>query len=199
MNESDEEVINSAAPDPDSLRKIARRSHSTEEYGRKYWRIDHVNPYPKAIELFGLGATKRERRFKAANQAGQPYSAAVEFSSHSTGRYPSWWKGHVFTKPPTIWVCSETALMLRDVGQKLLFGEAGDPEAFGSGSVPLDLIDQRISMARGNIPDAFDTVRVNHVSGGKSRIQFRSYKAGREAFQGVTLDLIVFDEEPPLE
>src|ERR1019366_2883584 len=178
---------------------LARRALSTEDYGRKYWRIDHVNPYPKALELFELGATKRERLFQAANQSGKSFSAATEISYHLTGRYPSWWKGHVFTKPPTVWVCSETAIMLRDVLQKLLFGEAGDAEAFGSGSVPLDLIDQRISMARGNIPDAFDTVRVNHVSGGKSRIQFRSYKAGREAFQGVTLDLIVFDEEPPLD
>jgi phage terminase large subunit-like protein len=42
-------------------------------------------------------------------------------------------------------------------------------------------------------------VRVKHLSGGNSTIRFRSYQAGREAFQGVTLDLIVFDEEPPAD
>src|SRR6516162_3743686 len=73
---------------------------------------------------------------------------------------------------------------------------AGDPEALGSGTVPLDLVADKPSLARG-ITDAFDTVRVKHESGGNSTIRFRSYQAGREAFQGVTLDLIIFDEEPP--
>ncbi len=194
-----DEHFTSPAPDPDALRKLARQSLNTEEYRRKYWAIDFVQVYPKGVELFELGATKTERLFKAANQCGKSFHLAIEISYHATGRYPSWWKGYRFTKAPAIWISSESAQMLRDVMQKLLFGEAGDPEAFGSGTVPLDLIDQRIAMARTNIPDAYDTVRVKHVSGGKSRIQFRSYKAGREAFQGVTLDFIAFDEEPPLD
>jgi phage terminase large subunit-like protein len=81
--------------------------------------------------------------------------------------------------------------------QKLLFGEPGDPDAFGSGTVPLDLIGDRVVMARGNVSDAYDTVRVKHVSGKWSTCRFRPYRAGREAFQGVTLQFIVFDEEPP--
>jgi phage terminase large subunit-like protein len=193
---SDDET--SLPPDPVELRKIALRSNTTEQYGRRYWAIDHVNVYPKAHEFFELGATCRERLLKAANQSGKSFNAAIEIAYHLTGRYPRWWKGHRFTKPITAWVCSETAIMLRDVMQKLLFGEPGDPEALGSGTVALDLITDKPSMARGHT-DAFDTVRVKHVSGGTSVIRFRSYQAGREAFQGVTLDLIVFDEEPPLD
>jgi phage terminase large subunit-like protein len=195
---SDDE-FESLSPDPVALRKIARRMHTTEEYGRKFWAINYVNIYPKVYELFELGATCRERLFKSANQSGKSFDAAIELSYHLTGRYPGWWKGHRFDAPIAAWICSETALMLRDVMQKLLFGEAGVPDALGTGTVPLDLIGPRISMARSNIPDAYDTVRVKHVSGGWSSVRFRSYAAGREAFQGVSLDFIVFDEEPPLD
>jgi phage terminase large subunit-like protein len=199
MSDDDESLSSSLPPDPGELRKIALRSNTTEQYGRRYWAIDHVNVYPKARELFELGATKRERLLKAANQSGKSFDAAIETAYHLTGRYPPWWKGHRFTKPITAWICSETAIMLRDVMQRLLFGEPGDPEAFGSGTVALDLIDEnKPSMARG-ITDAYDTVRVKHVSGGTSVVRFRSYQSGRVAFQGVTLDLIIFDEEPPLD
>jgi len=185
-----------SAPDPAVLRAIALRSRSTEQYGRRFWAIDHVNLYPKQLEVLELSATRRELLFKCANQSGKSFAAAVLLSYCLTGRYPPWYKGHRFTKPITAWVCSETAILLRDVMQKLLFGEPGDPEALGTGTVPLDLIADKPSLARG-ITDAYDTVRVKHVSGGNSVVRFRSYQAGREAFQGVTLDLIIFDEEPP--
>jgi phage terminase large subunit-like protein len=186
-----------SSPNSDLLREAARKANSTEQYRKKFWAIDHVAPYPKQVELFALGATMRERLFKAANQCGKSYAAAIEASYHLTGRYPAWWKGHRFAKAISAWVTSETTTLLRDVFQKLLFGAAGDAEAFGTGTVPLDLIG-KVTMTTG-IRDAYDTVRVRHVSGGWSTVQFRSYQAGREAFQGVTLDFIVCDEEPPAD
>jgi hypothetical protein len=81
---SDDET--SLPPDPGELRKIALRSNTTEQYGRRYWAIDHVNVYPKARELFELGATKRERLLKAANQSGKSFDAAIETAYHLTGR-----------------------------------------------------------------------------------------------------------------
>ena len=42
-----------------------------------------------------------------------------------------------------------------------------------------------------------DTVRVRHVSGGVSTLTFKTYDQGRERWQGETLDLVAFDEEPP--
>ena len=53
------------------------------------------------------------------------------------------WKGHRYSRPITAWVCSETTILLRDVMQKLLFGEPEDSEAFGSGTIALDLIDNK--------------------------------------------------------
>jgi phage terminase large subunit-like protein len=186
------------SPDPAELRKIAVGALSAQAYRRKFSAIDYVNVYPKQRELFAAGATARERLLKAANQSGKSFAASLEISYHATGRYPPWWEGWRTTKPVRIWVCSETSILLRDVMQSLLFGPPGLDDDFGSGSVPLDLIEGRPSMARG-ITDAYDTVQVRHASGGISTIKFRSYQAGRKAFQGATLDLIVFDEEPPLD
>lgn len=42
-----------------------------------------------------------------------------------------------------------------------------------------------------------DTVRVRHISGGVSALAIKTYDQGRESWQGETLDLVAFDEEPP--
>jgi hypothetical protein len=142
------DALAGTAPDPIALREIARRSNGTKQYGERFWKIDRINLYPKQIELLELGATKRERLFRCANQSGKSFAACVEISFHATGRYPEWFKGHRFSKPITAWVCSETAILLRDVMQGLLFGPPGDPEALGSGCVPLDLIADKPSLAK---------------------------------------------------
>ena len=52
--------------------------------------------------------------------------------------------------------------------------------------------------ARGT-PDLLDIIRVNHVSGGTSIIGLKTYAAGREKFQGETLQWVWLDEEPPID
>lgn len=42
-----------------------------------------------------------------------------------------------------------------------------------------------------------DTIVVRNVFGGLSKIGFKSVEAGREKFQGASLDFVWFDEEPP--
>ena len=44
-----------------------------------------------------------------------------------------------------------------------------------------------------------DIIRVNHVSGGTSIIGLKTYAAGREKFQGETLQWVWLDEEPPID
>ncbi|MDD3831552.1 MAG: terminase family protein [Clostridia bacterium] len=44
-----------------------------------------------------------------------------------------------------------------------------------------------------------DYILVKNVYGGLSKIFFKSCEAGREKFQGVSLDFVWFDEEPPLD
>lgn len=47
------------------------------------------------------------------------------------------------------------------------------------------------------IRDLVDTVTVRHVTGGTSRVKFKTYDQGRTRWQTETLDWVWFDEEPP--
>jgi phage terminase large subunit-like protein len=67
----------------------------------------------------------------------------------------------------------------------------------GPARFPKDALAELVS-ARG-IPDLLDTIKVHHVSGGVSVIGLKTYASGREKFQGETLDLVWFDEEPPAD
>ena len=72
----------------------------------------------------------------------------------------------------------------------------GSKENFGSGMIPKHLFVGDPIAARGE-GEAFDTIQVRHVSGGVSTLAIRTYKAGREALSGETLDFVWLDEEPP--
>jgi phage terminase large subunit-like protein len=65
----------------------------------------------------------------------------------------------------------------------------------GTGSIPKEKI-LEVRSSRG-ISDAVDTVIVMHKTGYKSQLSFKSYERGREKWQGETLDMVWFDEEPP--
>jgi hypothetical protein len=149
------------APDVAKLREAARKASTTEEYRKRFWRVDHVQPYAKQRELFAFGATKRERLFKSGNQVGKSWALCLEGSYHLTGRYPPWWEGRRFDDPINALVCSETTILTRDVAQRHLFGPAGSPDELGTGLIPLELLG-KISLAVG-IRDAYDAVRIKHV------------------------------------
>lgn len=149
-------------------------------------------PYEKQRIFHAQGATKRERLLIAGNQLGKTWCGGAEIAMHLTGEYPDWWQGRRFPKPVAIWAAGVTSEATRDTVQRVLMGRIG---ALGTGMVPKKAIIET-SSARG-IADAFDTVVIKHVSGGKSRLAFKSYERGREKWQGETLDAVWFDEEPP--
>lgn len=120
------------------------------------------------------------------------WSGGAEVAFHLTGEYPDWWKGRRFTKPVAVWASGVTGEATRDTVQRVLMGRTG---AIGTGMIPKRSI-INTSQARG-IADAIDNVSVKHRSGGKSSLGFKSYEKGREKWQGETLDLVWFDEEPP--
>ena len=66
----------------------------------------------------------------------------------------------------------------------------------GSGLIPKDSI---ISYNRkSGVPDALDTVRIRHRSGGESVLIFKSYEEGLLAFESDAIHLVHLDEEPDL-
>ena len=120
-------------------------------------------------------------------------SGGMEAAIHLTGLYPDWWPGRRWDRPITMWAAGITGESTRDNPQRMLLGRPG---VIGTGVIPGDLIDfPSISMRRG-VPDAVDGVRIKHVSGHTSLLMFKAYDQGREKWQGDTLDLVWFDEEP---
>ena len=153
-------------------------------------RLAYYKPYALQQKFHDAGATHRERLMCAGNQLGKTLAGGMEAAMHATGRYPDWFKGKRFNKPTVGWCCGVSGEVVRDTVQRILLGRSG---AIGTGTIPKDAILETVT-ARG-IADLVGTIKVQHVSGGVSLIGLKSYLAGREAFQGETLDWAWADEE----
>lgn len=151
-------------------------------------------PYDRQKAFHNAGATFRERLFRAGNQLGKTWSSAYECAYHLTGQYPDWWQGKRWSRGVTGWALGQSMQSTRDTMQRLIMGRPGE---WGTGTVPQDLIID-IKRAQG-VADCIDCVFVKHISGGVSRLYFKSCEQGREKLQGETLDFAALDEEPPLD
>lgn len=159
--------------------------------------LEAYDPYIKQEQFHAAGAKYRERLFMAGNQLGKTVSGGSETAMHLTGRYPSWWQGKVFNKPITAWSSGQTSESTRDTVQRMLMGRIN---AIGTGMIPKKSI-KDYSMKRG-VADAIDTAEIFNGGGGDiqadtSLVTFKSYDQGRLKWQGETLELVWFDEEPP--
>jgi len=158
-------------------------------------KLEQYGPYPRQKDFHAAGSKFRERLFMAGNQLGKTVSGAAEMAIHLTGRYPEWWQGRRFNKPIAAWASGVTGESVRDTTQRLLMGRPGQ---FGTGFIPAECIVGEPKKAMGT-PDLLDSVTVKHESGGESRLYFKRYEQGREKWQGETLDIVWFDEEPPMD
>ena len=154
----------------------------------------YYRPYAKQLAFHAAGKTYRERLFMAGNQLGKTIAGGAETAMHLTGLYPDYWEGIRFDGPIIMWASGVTGESTRDNPQRILMGQPGE---FGTGFIPANRLDD-VTNARGT-PNLLDSAIINHVSGGKSRIGFKSYIQGREKWQGPTLHEVWFDEEPPEE
>lgn len=165
------------------------------EQTRQRTRLKTYVPYPKQEEFHALSATHRERLLLGANQSGKTLCGAAEMAIHLTGLYPDWWRGRRWKRPIRAWSGSETSEVTRDGVQRLLIGEPKDESMWGTGMIPhADLVDVT---RRQGLVGALDGCVVKHASGGNSMMGFKTYDQGRSRWQGETLDLVWFDEEPP--
>jgi phage terminase large subunit-like protein len=152
-------------------------------------RLVAYKPYPKQRDFHGT--LTRERLLMAGNQLGKTVAGAAEMAMHLTGMYPDWWNGRRFDKPIVAWAGSVTGLATRDTVQRMLMGRPGQQ---GHGSIPKKSIIEAKSAI--GVPDLLDHVKVRHAKGGVSMLAFKSYEQGREKWQGESLDIVWFDEEP---
>jgi phage terminase large subunit-like protein len=156
-------------------------------------RLKTYRPYRKQALFHGLGRTWPERLLRAGNQQGKTLAGGMEMAMHLTGRYPEGWPGRVFQHPVEAWAACDTGESTRDNPQRVLVGPIGQ---WGTGAIPGDLI---VDIKRGRgVADLIDTAVVKHEPTGQiSRLGFKRYDQGREAWQGPPKHVIWCDEEPP--
>lgn len=146
--------------------------------------------YQQHMEFFRLGATVPTRAFMAGNRVGKTEGAGgYETVLHLTGQYPKWWEGRRFETAVDWWCAGDTKETVRDIVQLKLLG----PEsAYGTGLIPGDDLLQVVRRPNGNGAVDYCLVRSKW---GVSRLGFKSYDQGREAFQGTEKHGIWLDEE----
>jgi len=164
----------------------------------KIAKLEDYKPYPKQMLFHAHGAKYRERLFSAGNQTGKTFSGAAELAMHLTGRYPPWWTGIRWSRPTSWLAGSVSGELTRDGMQRLLVGPPTIESQWGTGMIPGDMIAQQ-PKRRAGIKDAIDAVVVNHVQGGQSVVQFKSFDQGRAKWQASTVDGVWMDEEPPYD
>lgn len=152
------------------------------------------NP-PKQVNFHAAGKDAVERLFLAGNRTGKTFCGGVETAIHLTGQYPAWWTGHRFTQPIICWVASENYEVTRNVLQQNLLGGYSRHDGLVNGLILPELILKKAMLAGVNGAVAY--AHILHNSGGVSTVYFKSYKQGREKFQGARCDFIHLDEEPP--
>ena len=151
--------------------------------------------YPKQAEFHIAGAAFSNRMLMAGNQQGKTFAAGQEMAMHLTGEYPRWWRGRRFAQPIIGWAAGETGEETRDTVQTMLLGS---PKREGTGTIPQRCFTSMLGRSRA-ISGLYDFIRIKHVSGGTSLLRFKHYAQKREAWQGVSVHVLWFDEEPPLE
>jgi len=129
----------------------------------------------------------------AANRVGKTYTGCLVDSIHATGNYPDDWEGHRFDHAPLIWVLGYSGEKIRDLLQAPIVGNYSMGSLEG-GLIPTELIADSLPMM--GTPRCVREVRVRHISGGISRIQFWSYSQGQHALMGDSVDWYHIDEEP---
>src|SRR5229473_1018332 len=156
--------------DLDTLYEISQINKDRRLYER--WRF--FAPVPKQEEFLFCGLQYPERMLMAGNGNGKTETAAFEVTCHLTGNYPTWWRGYRFDKPVRVWVGGTSGKGARSAAQEKLFGTPGDPSALGTGMSPNEAIVGQPTAGR-SAPNSIDSAIIQHVSGGKSRMEFKTY------------------------
>jgi len=188
-------------PDPNEVRRHAKRMLTEMQYRQRYRRIDFYRPNAKQREWHNLLAP--EKMLRAGNQLGKTLAAGAQMTMDALSWYPDWYTGRRFVTPPKIerpfdfigWYGCTTSGMTRDGAQTKLLGDIREQGGLGTGLIPLDNIVGRPTMARG-ISDFVDTIALTREVGGKAILRGKTFEMGRAAWQGEPVDVIWGDEDP---
>lgn len=165
-----------------------------EDY-KRYNKLKFFEPYPWQQKFMYASKENTQKLAMCANRIGKTFTGAAELAYHLTGRYPDTWEGRRFDKPINAWACGVSNVTTRDILQLELLGQPDDPQSLGAGAIPKDAIIDTVRLP--GVPNALQSATIQHVSGGVSRLGFKSYEMGEHKFMGSALDFIWLDEEPP--
>lgn len=150
--------------------------------------------YPKHIQHFAAGLEYNERAMVGGNRSGKTMACSYETTCHLIGFYPRWWPGFRFDRAITAWAAGEDTKAVRESLQVTFLGSYSDQ---GTGLIPHgNLV---YAAPRSGVPEAVDSITVKSRHGGMSRLLLKSYDQGRESFQASKVDVMQFDEEPPID
>lgn len=178
------------------LKRVAQLEKMNKEQGTARW---FVKPYsidtlPKHKAFFDASAQYNEVLFLAGNRTGKSICGAYALSCHLTGVYPDWWEGRRFDSPISAWAVGKDARAVRDTLQKELLGGVGE---WGTGMLPAHTLGKAFALQ--GTPQAIDIVKVRHVTGGWSELGFKNYQQDIGSFMGTSKDVVLCDEEVPIE
>lgn len=149
--------------------------------------------YPKHIAFIEAGSEYTERVFCAGNRTGKTLTGLYELVTHATGDYSDWWKGKRFNRPVMCWLVGDRGDSIRDGMQRELIGKEGR----GTGLIPLKNMVHESALQ--GTAGGIGTYQIKHKSGGISTIIVKTYQAGKNAFESAAVDVIMLDEECPMD
>ncbi len=170
------------------MKEILQQIHSIEreQYRRSVCPLARYNKGKVHLKQMAFHkCLKRNRWVFGGNRSGKTECGAVETVWLARGIHP-------YRKNKSnvnCWVVSLSQQVQREVAQQKI----------------MNYLDknwiEEIVMSTGSksSPEygVIDCIVIKNVFGGKSKIGFKSCEAGRDKFQGTSLDFVWFDEEPP--
>ncbi|MCL2847573.1 MAG: terminase family protein [Firmicutes bacterium] len=169
-----------------SEREVIKKVKSLEKSIKRYRgknKLLYYKPHLKQ-EAFHK-CQKRNRWVFGGNRSGKTECGAVEAVMLARGNHPY----RENRENVSGWVVSLSLQVQRDVAQSKILDYI-NPDWI----VDIAMLQGKASNPKGGI---IDFITIKNVFGGVSRIGFKSCEAGREKFQGTSLDFVWFDEEPP--
>jgi phage terminase large subunit-like protein len=176
---SPEEILNSLA-EAKEYQKTQDHIHFRMYDGKPF------KPNQKQLDYFATGLHARERALIAANRFGKTLSVSMEVCAHLTGIYPDWWNGYRYERPLNVWVAGVSN---KETNQNLKAYYVGDVNKIGWIHPSLILDHKPLE----------NLYLIRHISGGISKLRFKSFEQGREAWQAEKVDIVHPDEEMPYD
>lgn len=170
----------------EALEEQARRAHIYR------YRTMYSTRYAWQKRFIASTAQYSQVCLMAANRVGKTETGTYVDAIHALGEYPAGWTGHRFEHAPLIWILGYSGEKLRDLLQHPLIGSYSEGSCDGA-LIPADRV---LDIIPSGVPRLAKEIRVQHSSGGISRIQFWSYSQGQHALMGDSVDWFHIDEEP---